>query len=183
MALSNASYVLDAELELYTNHRQWRQLCTTQDDVDGGTLPTAALSGTRAQRSFAALNFGRKWLDGMLQGVYGTPLDGTQAVSESWPPPQIKTWNALAGYAYLVQLHVDRRDEAANILMSLTKEIEPFVTPGGPSLGDLPRTLSPTFGIVYGDSVSGSQFDLAGQFPVSIIPEDQRGYYEKQRGF
>lgn len=174
--MANNSYILDSEIPSYFNEGIFRELCTV--GLDSPTVPESSLSGSRLGRAEAALNFGKDFVDTQLRGAYSIPFTDQASVSTSWPSPMVKVWNARATMLFFYELlHFDRRGDDADSLEKLAADIEQYTKPGGRVLAGHDRNTNPNADLIYGNSQTGSYFDLAGAFAPEIIEDDQNARY------
>lgn len=172
MAVTLDAYITDTtELFLYSNQNQFQKLCS----IDGETY-TAALSGTRLDRAYTALNWGKAQIDSALKNVYAVPFT-EQAVSASYPSAVVKGWNAKLAVCYLMDVfHLDRKDDGAELLQEILDEIAQYTRADGLELDLHMRSAQPATQVINGKNKTGTAFDGAGYWPDNIVPSDQTGY-------
>ena len=170
MSLTNGSYITDlTELGYYTNMTVFKQLCTIQEDaVD----PATTLSGTRLDRAYAAMNYGKDQIDSMLNGTYSVPFN-TQAVSNSFPSSIVKRWNVDFAVVFLYQLHHDKIKEITELLKALEDRIRPYIDNSNNGL-ILPghTKLDGALGYLGSIAVPGAKFDTEEYFSSDVLNDD-----------
>lgn len=172
MAVTLDCYLVDlAEVYTFVNQNKFQELCS----IEGDTY-TAALSGSRQDRGYRALNWGKSQIDAMLMNVYDVPFTNSQSVSETWPNIVVKSWNVTLATIFLYDnFHIDRRDDGALLLERLMANINEYTRSDGLELLGHERSAQPATSIINGKMRTGTPFDRAGYWPNSIIPDDQTG--------